>query len=145
VRYADTSALIPLYHAEALSLPVAQAVAAGDPPLVFTWLHEIEFQNALQLKHFRGECDAATIHSTLQAIRADAVAGVLRRAEPAWGEVFRQALTLSRDHSAALGTRSLDVLHVAAAVVCRATHFITCDQRQSKLALVAGLPVTCIP
>jgi len=79
------------------------------------------------------------------AIRSDAVAGVLRRAEPAWPSVFRQALALSRDHSAVLGTRSLDILHVAAAIACDASQFLTCDRRQAQLARTAGLQVTCIP
>jgi predicted nucleic acid-binding protein len=145
VRYVDTSALLPLYHPEALSQPVAQAVSAGDQPLIFTWLHELEFQNALQLKHFRGACDKLAIEATLQAIRSDAMAGVLCRIEAVWSDVFRQALALSRGHSSTLGTRSLDVLHVACAITCHASQFITCDQRQAALARSAGQQVICIP
>jgi predicted nucleic acid-binding protein len=38
-----------------------------------------------------------------------------------------------------LGTRSLDVLHVATAVTLGAKHFVTYDERQGALAKVVGL------
>jgi hypothetical protein len=57
-------------------------------------------------------------------------------------EVFSRAESLSRKHSAALGTRSLDVLHVATALELGAVHFVTADVRQAKLAKAAGLRVT---
>jgi len=44
-------------------------------------------------------------------------------------------------HTAALGTRTLDVLHVASAVTLEATHFVSYDRRQVALATAAGLRV----
>jgi hypothetical protein len=44
-------------------------------------------------------------------------------------------------HSETLGTRSLDILHVAAAVVMGRSVFLTFDLRQSALAKAAGLTV----
>jgi predicted nucleic acid-binding protein len=52
-----------------------------------------------------------------------------------------EAERLSASHSEKLGTRSLDVLHVAAAVVLGAKEFHTFDTRQAKLAKAAGLKV----
>lgn len=144
MRYADTSALIPLYFAETRSAVVAAAVASHAAPLVFTWLHEVEFQNALRLKCFRTEATNEEVAATMEAIRADAVAGVLRQTRLTWDEVFREALAISAAHSSSLGTRSLDVLHVAAARVCGADEFLTCDERQSRLAEVIGIPVAFI-
>ncbi len=61
----------------------------------------------------------------MEAIRADAADGVLRQTRLAWDEVFREALAISAAHSSSLGTRSLDVLHVAAARVGGADEFLT--------------------
>jgi predicted nucleic acid-binding protein len=43
--------------------------------------------------------------------------------------------------TARIGTRSLDLIHVAAAIVLRADVFHTFDDRQRKLAGAAGLVV----
>lgn len=64
------SALLPLYHTEGRSTAVAQAVAAKAEPLCFSWLHEIEFQNALQLKRFRGEATQSSTEAALDLIRS---------------------------------------------------------------------------
>jgi hypothetical protein len=46
---------------------------------------------------------------------------------------------LSAWHSETLGTRSHDILHVAAALVLGLPEFLTFDLRQHALALAAGL------
>ena len=48
---------------------------------------------------------------------------------------------LSADHSATLGCRMLDIIHVAAALVLGAKEFVTSDTRQGALAKQAGLTV----
>lgn len=52
-----------------------------------------------------------------------------------------EAERLSAQHSERLGTRSLDILHVAFAVVLGAREFLSFDQRQAALAAAAGLTV----
>jgi predicted nucleic acid-binding protein len=52
-----------------------------------------------------------------------------------------EAERLSALHSERLGTRILDILHVAAALVNGSRVFITFDIRQAKLAKAAGLKV----
>lgn len=126
MRYVDTSALLPLYHAEALSPRVAEIIGTDGEPLAFSWLHEIEFQNALQLKQYRGEATEVAVNATLELIRKDATAGVLVRIEPHWPEVFRQTLALSLRYSSGLGTRSLDLLHVGTALSFGIREFVTC-------------------
>jgi predicted nucleic acid-binding protein len=58
-----------------------------------------------------------------------------------WPIVFRIAASLSDHHSATVGTRSLDILHVAAAKLLRANEFVSFDRRQRILAASAGLKV----
>ena len=52
-----------------------------------------------------------------------------------------EAERLSTSYSERLGTRSLDILHVAAALVLGVKEFHTFDTRQAKLAKTAGLKV----
>ena len=53
--------------------------------------------------------------------------------------VFRDAGELSRAHSAKFLTRSLDLLHVAAAHVAMCTMFVSADDRQLAVAKATGL------
>lgn len=52
---------------------------------------------------------------------------------------FAVATDLARTHIARLGTRTLDSLHVAAALELKAERFWTFDDRQKKLAKAVGL------
>jgi hypothetical protein len=65
----------------------------------------------------------------------------LVRATVKWPAAFRRAVRLSERHSATNGTRSLDILHVAAAKSLRAVEFISFDGRQRALASATGLIV----
>jgi len=56
------------------------------------------------------------------------------RPPPSKLALFWRAATFS-----ALGTRTLDTLHVACALELKAERFWTFDQRQAKLAKAAGL------
>ena len=52
-----------------------------------------------------------------------------------------EAERLSASYSEQLGTRSLDITHVAAALVLGASEFLSFDRRQSRLAAKVGLRV----
>jgi predicted nucleic acid-binding protein len=58
-----------------------------------------------------------------------------------WTVAFRIASQISDHHSAIIGTRSLDVLHVATAKSLRTTEFVSFDVRQRKTAMAVGLRV----
>ena len=58
-----------------------------------------------------------------------------------WEKLVQEAESLAEHHTPVLGTRSLDILHVAAALVLGATEFCTFDTRQGKLAKATGLHV----
>ena len=141
MRYLDTSSLVALYFPEEKTEPLIAHLRRRPLPLAFIWLHEMEFTNGLQLKLFRKEAAAAAVAATLDALRADVESGVLHRAQPSWPTVFATALRLSTAHSRTLGTRTLDLLHVAAALTLQATEFITGDDRQAKAAAKERLKV----
>jgi predicted nucleic acid-binding protein len=55
-----------------------------------------------------------------------------------------QSFELSRRYSSENLCRTLDILHVATALVAQITTFVTCDKRQAQLAERAGLDVALI-
>jgi uncharacterized protein len=55
--------------------------------------------------------------------------------------VKQKAEELSAGHAATLGCRTLDIIHVAAAVVIGVSDFVTFDNRQAALAKLCGLTV----
>jgi predicted nucleic acid-binding protein len=61
-----------------------------------------------------------------------------------WPEVFADANALSVAYSAKLLTRSLDLLHVAAARAIKGRTFVSADDRQLALARAAKLKVVDI-
>jgi hypothetical protein len=61
------------------------------------------------------------------------------RSPPLPLEEIRQCPGLSRNFSRTLGTRSLDVLHVASALELGFRSFISFDLKQQKLVKVVGL------
>jgi len=139
IAYADTGFLVSLYGQDAHSA-VATALVKSKPVFILTPLGEAEFTNAIELRVFRKEwtrAEARSIHETFQQHQA---AGVFRIA-PLGPEVWEKALVLSRRHSAKLGSRTLDVLHVAAAIVLKPDVFYAFDKRQRKLARAERLRV----
>jgi predicted nucleic acid-binding protein len=135
---------VALYYPEEKTEPLIAHLLRRPLPLAFTWLNEVEFTNGLQLKLFRKEAAAAAVAATLNALHADEEAGVLHRVQPSWPAVFATALRLSAAHSRPLGTRTLDLLHVAAALTLEATEFVSGDERQARAAARAGLNVVRI-
>jgi len=75
----------------------------------------------------------------LNALLADLANGVLAPASPSLAEVMTEGERLSALYSESLGTRSLDVLHVSAALVLGFGEMLTFDTRQIALARAAGL------
>jgi len=53
----------------------------------------------------------------------------------------REAEDLGAIHTAKLGVRSIDLLHIGLALTLKATEFLTYDTRQASLAKAAGLKV----
>lgn len=137
--YADTGFLCSLHAPDAHSARVVAWLKRQRHPLPFTGLHRLEFRNALRLRVFRKEITPEQRELSIQAMLSDLAANVFAHAEPAWPEVLLEAERLSAGHSETIGTRSLDILHVASALVLGAEQFVTFDTRQGSLAAAAGL------
>lgn len=141
IAYADTGFLCSLYAPDAHTARAIARMKRQPLPLPFTWLHQLEFRNALRLRVFRGEITATQRDASLNAMLADLAAGVLAASAPALSELMIEAERLSALHTHTLGTRSLDVLHIAAALVLGLSDVLTFDTRQAALAKAARLNV----
>ena len=108
-------------------------------PVLITPLGELELVNALQLRLFRREVLPAEVRAAYRAFRGDLHDGIFA-VRPVPEEVFTRARALASRWTR-LGTRSLDIIHVAAAIVFHADAFQTFDDRQRKLAKAARLAV----
>ena len=139
--YADTGFLCSLYASDAHTNRAVARIESQRLPLAFTWLHQLELRNALRLKIFRHEFTREQSTASLNAVLADVAAGILMPAAPAPFDVSTEAERLSAQWSSKLGTRALDILHVAGALVLGVDEFLTFDTRQAALARAAGLRV----
>jgi len=142
LAYADTSIMVKSYFDEPGSAEAESLLRRLEMPLAYTPLHEVEVPNAVYLKRFRHEITAAQEHAVIGEVRRDLRTGLLRRPDFLdIRKVFVRAAALAEKHSPHVGTRSLDLLHVAAALECGSADFASYDQRQRKVAAGEGLRV----
>lgn len=139
--YADTGFLCSLYAPDAHTLSAVARMERQPLPLPITWLHQLEFRNALRLRVFRSEITPVQRDASLNAMLADLASGALVHAAPELAGLTTEAERLSVLHSEKIGIRSLDILHVAAAIVLGASEFLAFDGRQQALARAVGLHV----
>ncbi len=138
--YADTSFIASLYLLDAHSRRAAGRMKNASLPILMTPLGELELLNALSLRLFRKELELPAIEGAYALFEADLVEGVVQRA-PLPSDAYEQAARIAQRHTPRLGTRTLDVLHVASALTLSARTFYTFDRRQRVLAKREGLIV----
>jgi predicted nucleic acid-binding protein len=140
IVYADTSFLFSLYVSDANSSVAAAMMKRIKPPLLGTEFAEFEFTHALNWRIFRRELLASEERAVLLAFSKDVQAGLIRIA-PISAATFAHARRIARTQTRLLGTRALDVLHVASAISLRADSFWTLDKKQARLAIAVGLTI----
>ena len=136
--YTDTSFLVSLYSPDVNSAVAVRTMQASGGDRLVTIFGELEVVNAMQLRIFRKEVSAAQAQSSLDDFEKDLRTGVFQLrglSEP----LFEQARQLSRRTTAKLGTRTADLLHVAAALELGADYLYSFDQQQRKLAQAVRL------
>ena len=139
--YVDTSAIVKLYFKEAYSRDTSYWLKANDEAIPLTSFHELELINAIQLKKFRNEITPDQTRLIISRLEEHEMSGIYYRPQLDWSAIFIQAIDLSKKHSAIIGSRSLDILHVASALSINADRFLTFDERQIRLAELAGLKI----
>ena len=138
--YADTSFLVSLYVLDANSARAAAQMKHAKLPILLTPFGELELTNAILLRLFRRELLPSKVKAAHALVRKDIEDGIFLL-KPLAGAVYERAKQIARRRTPQLGTRTLDVLHVASAVVLQAETFYTFDRSQEKLAEAEGLTV----
>lgn len=139
--YADTSFLVSLYSPDVHSARAAAQMARLRGAMLLTPLGELELSNALELRVFRKEATATEIRHAQAKFEEHARGGVFQL-EALPPTVYERARQITRRRTAILGVRTLDILHVASALLLQAERFWTFDQRQSELAKAEGMRTT---
>jgi predicted nucleic acid-binding protein len=137
--YVDPSALSRLYIHQAGSREMAAWRAKVSGTLAVTHHGRTEVINAICRTAFLGQLDEAGMADALADLSSDFAAGHLSQADILWRAALNRAAEFSENHTPKLGTRSLDVLHVACAIELKCRYFLTFDIRQRQLATAIGL------
>lgn len=136
---ADTSFLLSFYLRDAHLDRARRALSGTREPLVVSPLARLEFTNGLKQQVFRSNWTIAGSQLAGAKFEDEFRLGRLVRGLEFTEEVWKMAESLSREFSARLGTRSLDVLHVAGALLSGGKEFWSFDDRQRALARATGL------
>jgi predicted nucleic acid-binding protein len=139
--YFDSGLITKWYLPERDSASALKLRDRFEPPSPLTHLHRLELANAWRLKIFRDELDPRIVELAQSDLRDDIRSGVWTSPDYSLSEVFSLSERLAIDHSAELGTRSLDILHVAAAQILGCSTLASGDKRQLHLATRIGLAV----
>ena len=137
--YIDTELFVKAFVLEVDSAEAIALLERIGEPFAYSHLHEIEIPNAIRLKRFRGEITKAQEISAIRIFKAEVDAGRFERIAYDLGAVFIRAEQLSARFSGEIGTRSLDLWHVAAALEGGCTAFASYDVRQRKAAAISNL------
>ena len=135
--YADTSFFVSLYLTDRHS-PEAERRLESRSRLWLTPLHVAEWTHAIEQHVFRkmiSRREADRLEQRFQQHRDSRLWIEVALPEQA----FEHCTQLARRHGAKLGVRTLDTLHVAAALQLKAERFWTFDERQKKLARAEDL------
>jgi len=137
--YADPSALLKLYlhEPESKSMTAWRTKARG--PLSVTHHGRVELFNGICLAAHRKLISEPAFVGALAALDDDFAQGRYIQADLLWRAALSRAAKLSREYSRHLGTRTLDVLHVASALELGFSIFISFDIRQQNLVKAVGL------
>ena len=138
ISFVDAGFLVSLYVLDANSAKASARMKRAAMPLLLTDIGKIEILNAIGLRLFRKELRPAEAKAAYGLFRQDAEAGVVQIV-PLPAVAYERAEQIARTNTPLLGTRTLDVLHVAGAVVLKADAFYTFDQKQAALATAVGL------
>lgn len=136
--YIDSSALVAVYVPERYSAS-ARRTLRRVPQVPYTLLHELEVANAFALLLGRKSLTAVEHRAIRTHVQDDVEARRLAPTALDWPETFAGACELSESCTPTLLTRSLDLLHVAAARALGCKVFVSADDRQLAAARTAGL------
>ena len=137
IVYPDSSFLVSYYVSDSGSVEADRRMAVL-PRVMVTPFHRAELANALFQWVFRGkfvEADALAAYGDFEQDCESGLWEFINLPEA----TFSRSVNLAKRRVGALGVRTLDTLHVAAAIELKADRFWTFDDRQKQLAEAEGL------
>jgi predicted nucleic acid-binding protein len=139
--YADTGFITSLFLPETTSAAARKTAAHLRAPLPLIPLSKLEFRNSLNLAIIRRRISMAERDALWRQFETQIKAGFFVETAISSVELFAGAQELSDRHTPGLATRSLDLLHVAAAKIFGVREFYSFDDRQRKAAAAEGMTV----
>jgi hypothetical protein len=140
--YVDPSALRCLYVHDHRSRAFCAWRARLGGSISITSHGRAELGNSIMLAVFRKDIDRNSGDAALNDVDDDLATGRLRLVDIPWRRTLQRTAHLSQVHTPKLGTRTLDVLHVASALELECRILVTYDARQAMLAKAVGLRTT---
>lgn len=137
----DTSFLFSLYGNDAHSSKAVAWSAQNTKVIYLNSLTYFEFGNALRFSEFRKVIPPGYAVQYWTGFEAAIAHGRLIVATSNLADVVDEAKRISSRRTLTGGHRGFDILHVASALKLRASHFLTFDINQKKLAEAEGLVV----
>jgi predicted nucleic acid-binding protein len=137
----DTSFLFSLYGNDGHSPSAVAWVTQNTRALHLNNLTHFEFGNALRFSEFRKAIPPGAAAQYWAGFEAAIARGRLIVATANLANVVDEAKRISATRTLTGGHRGFDILHVASALMMNATHFLTFDGNQKKLAETEGLVV----
>lgn len=138
---ADTSFLFSLYGNDCHTATATTWCSKNVRPIFVSELNRFELINALRFAECRGFASPGSSSMCHQHVLNAISAGRLIERSLALSNLLAEAHRLSSHHTLAGGHRAFDILHVAAARIMGASHFLTFDANQRKLAATEGFIV----
>jgi predicted nucleic acid-binding protein len=142
--YGDTSFLFSYYASDVHSSRADSWRQAHSFPLLFSIFNRLELRNAVESAVYQSRLSPREAAEIWLTVENDLKAGLLAFVQPSLADLFQEAEVLAAAHTSSMGTRSLDILHVALARLLRVDEFVTFDQRQAALMNRLGLKVAMI-
>jgi predicted nucleic acid-binding protein len=143
MNYWDTSCVLKLYTAEPDSATYLTLAGQATEPLVSSEILGAELYAALCQKELRGELKNGAAERLHKQFDADCAAGRWLLI-PLGRDVLTKAIHVTKTgyhHRRPVPLRTLDAIHLATALLCKASQIVTTDERMQQAAAVAGLPV----
>lgn len=141
VLYADTSFLVSLFLDDSNSTVARSTLATLESPLGISPLGRLEFRTAVWQRVGRKELETGDAAKLFRRFEHRFARGYFYEIQASPEEVWKKSLGISDQHTAALALRSLDIWHIAFALVCGAHTVCTFDTRMIALAKAEGLEV----
>jgi predicted nucleic acid-binding protein len=141
VVYADSSFLVSLLVKDRNSDPAKSYLALNPETVSFTSFSKSETQHAIRTMAFQRNITFEEMSRALLQFEHDETEGFFTFVKIDNDLLFAKADQLSNRHALEIGVRYLDTLHVASALLTKASRLLTFDVRQRKLAKAVGLDV----